>query len=104
MALQQPISLRNNQKQIGKIAQVLIEQENPSTGQLIGRSARFSPDVDGLVYIQPNPKANPKDAQPASARLGTMALVQITDADPYDLYGHLVTAQNLFNTPEAAAV
>ncbi|WP_404784602.1 30S ribosomal protein S12 methylthiotransferase RimO [Altericista sp. CCNU0014] len=96
MALQQPISLRNNQKQIGKTVRVLIEQENPGTGQLIGRSARFSPDVDGLVYIQPNPA----DGQPASARLGTMALVQITDADPYDLYGHLVTVQNLLNVPQ----
>jgi ribosomal protein S12 methylthiotransferase len=100
MAIQQPISLRNNQKQIGKVVEVLIEQENPGTGQLIGRCARFSPEVDGLVYIQPNP-GNP---QPAAIRLGTIALVHITDAGPYDLYGHLVTVQNLFNMPQSAGV
>lgn len=54
MALQQPISLRKNQQSIGKTVQVLIEQENPGTGQLIGRSERFSPDVDGLIYINPS--------------------------------------------------
>jgi len=36
---------------VGKVVDVLIEQENPETGELIG-SARFSPEVDGLVYVQ----------------------------------------------------
>jgi ribosomal protein S12 methylthiotransferase len=89
MALQQPISLRKNSQEIGKTVQVLIEQANPSTGQLIGRSARFSPEVDGLVYIQASPEASD------GMLLGTMGLVTITDADPYDLYGHLVTVQDL---------
>lgn len=96
MALQQPLSLRNNQKQIGKTVQVLIEQENPATGELIGRSPRFSPDVDGLVYLQPQTARQSS----ASPRLGTLALAQITDADPYDLYGHLVTAQDLLKMPQ----
>ncbi len=100
MALQQPISLRKNQQSIGKTVQVLIEQENPGTGQLIGRSDRFSPDVDGLIYINPNPD----DPEKWSARLGTMALVTITDADPYDLYGHLVTVQDLFCQPQPVTV
>ncbi len=100
MALQQPISLRKNQQSIGKTVQVLIEQENPGTGQLIGRSDRFSPDVDGLIYITPNPA----DPEKLSARLGTMALVTITDADPYDLYGHLVTVQDIFCQPQPATV
>jgi ribosomal protein S12 methylthiotransferase len=100
MALQQPISLHKNQQSIGKTVQVLIEQENPGTGQLIGRSDRFSPDVDGLIYINPNPG----DPEKLSARLGTMALVTITDADPYDLYGHLVTVQDLFCHPQPVTV
>jgi ribosomal protein S12 methylthiotransferase len=100
MALQQPISLRRNQQSIGKTVQVLIEQENPGTGQLIGRCDRFSPDVDGLIYINPNPA----DPEELSARLGTMALVTITDADPYDLYGHLVTVQDLFCQPQPVTV
>ncbi|MGB8697926.1 MAG: 30S ribosomal protein S12 methylthiotransferase RimO [Thermosynechococcaceae cyanobacterium] len=91
MALQQPISLQNNRREIGKTIPVLIEQEHPGTGQLIGRSARFSPDVDGLVYIQ----VPDRPSQSRAVQLGTMALVRIVDADPYDLYGDLVTIQDL---------
>jgi ribosomal protein S12 methylthiotransferase len=79
MAAQQPISLKNNQKSVGKVVDVLLEQENPETGELIGRSARFSPDVDGLVYIE------------GEASLGSMVRVNITDADVYDLYGNVAT-------------
>jgi ribosomal protein S12 methylthiotransferase len=78
MALQQPISLRKNQQEVGKIIDVLIEQENPGSGELIGRSARFSPEVDGQVYIT------------GEARLGTIVPVKITSADAYDLYGEVV--------------
>ncbi|GAB4383463.1 MAG: 30S ribosomal protein S12 methylthiotransferase RimO [Elainellaceae cyanobacterium] len=77
MQAQQPISLRKNQAEIGKVVDVLIEQENPETGELVGRSARFAPEVDGLVYVQGN------------ARLGSMVTVAIDDADVYDLYGHI---------------
>ncbi|MBW4544727.1 MAG: 30S ribosomal protein S12 methylthiotransferase RimO [Symplocastrum torsivum CPER-KK1] len=78
MADQQPISLKKNQGDLGKVVDVLIEQENPSTGELIGRSARFAPEVDGLVYVQ------------GDAPLGTIVGVEITDADIYDLYGSVV--------------
>jgi ribosomal protein S12 methylthiotransferase len=83
MSLQQPISLKRNQAQVGKVVDVLIEQENPETGDLIGRSARFSPEVDGLVYVQGN------------AALGTLVPVAIAGADVYDLYGHVATAADL---------
>ncbi|MBD1862915.1 MULTISPECIES: 30S ribosomal protein S12 methylthiotransferase RimO [Trichocoleus] len=75
MALQQPISLKKNQAEIGKTVNVLIEQENPETGELVGRSARFAPEVDGVVYVQ------------GEAALGTLVPVTIADADVYDLYG-----------------
>ncbi|MEH2438092.1 MAG: 30S ribosomal protein S12 methylthiotransferase RimO, partial [Nostoc sp.] len=52
MELQQPISQKKNQQEVGKIVDVLIEQENPESGELIGRSGRFSPEVDGLVYVK----------------------------------------------------
>jgi len=81
MEVQQPISLRRNRAEIGNVVDVLIEQENPETGELIRRSARFSPDVDGLVYVQ------------GEARLGAMVSVAITDADIYDLYGHVADAK-----------
>ena len=72
---QQDISFRRNQAQVGKTVDVLIEQENPSTGELIGRSARFAPDVDGLVYAK------------GSATLGQIVPVAIEAADTYDLFG-----------------
>jgi ribosomal protein S12 methylthiotransferase len=78
MELQQPISLRKNQAEVGKTVDVLIEQENPETDELIGRSARFAPEVDGLVYFK------------GEARLGSIVPVAITDADIYDLYGQVV--------------
>jgi ribosomal protein S12 methylthiotransferase len=75
MELQQPISLRKNQQEIGRVVDVLIEQENPLTGELIGRSPRFAPEVDGQVYVR------------GQARLGTIVPVAIKEADTYDLYG-----------------
>jgi ribosomal protein S12 methylthiotransferase len=78
MQIQQPISLKQNQKSIGQVVDVLIEQQHPQTGELIGRSPRFAPEVDGLVYVE------------GEARLGSRVKVQITDADIYDLYGYVL--------------
>jgi ribosomal protein S12 methylthiotransferase len=77
MEVQQPISWKQNQKSVGQVVDVLIEQENSQTGDLIGRSARFSPEVDGLVYVK------------GEARLGSIVPVAITDADIYDLSGYV---------------
>ena len=74
MQTQQPISAKKNQASIGKTVEVLIEQESPETGELIGRSARFAPEVDGLVYVK------------GEAPLGVIVPVTITAADVYDLY------------------
>jgi ribosomal protein S12 methylthiotransferase len=79
MALQQPISLANNQKEVGKVVDVLVELENPSSGELVGRSARFAPEVDGQVYLR------------GDVRLGSIVPVRIDRADHYDLYGEVVT-------------
>ena len=78
MRLQQPISWRRNQATVGQVVDVLIEQENPSTGEYIGRSARFSYEVDGSVFVQ------------GAARLGAMVPVEIIEADVYDLHGQVV--------------
>ncbi|NEO97926.1 MAG: 30S ribosomal protein S12 methylthiotransferase RimO [Symploca sp. SIO2E9] len=78
MKVQQPVSLKKNRAQLGKVVDILIEQENPATGEFIGRGARFAPEVDGLVRIQ------------GDAPLGAIAPVKITDADIYDLYGFVV--------------
>ena len=80
MLAQQEISFRRNQTQVGKTVDVLIEQENPSTGELIGRSARFAPDVDGLVYAK------------GKAPLGQLASVVVKAADSYDLFGSVAVS------------
>ncbi len=78
MKIQQPISWQKNQLEIGKVVDVLIEQENPITGEFIGRSSRFAPEVDGQVYVR------------GEANLGAIVPVEIQEADVYDLYGKVV--------------
>lgn len=80
MEIQQPISLKKNQQEVGKVVDVLIEQENTKTGTLIGRSARFSPEVDGQVFVH------------GAAQLGTIVPVAIQKAKTYDLYGQVVNS------------
>ncbi len=80
MTVQQPIAARENQAMVGKTVQVLIEQENPQTGEAIGRSHRFAPEVDGLVYVKGG-----------AGYLGSICSVKITAADVYDLKGEVVT-------------
>ena len=88
MALQQPIAAARNQAWVGRIVDVLIEQENPTTGEMIGRCARFAPDVDGEVRIWPGPGG-------LCAAPGTLVPVRITAADVYDLQGEVVSANAL---------
>lgn len=82
MSLQQPIAARKNKADIGQTVDILVEQGKLNAGKFIGRSARFAPDVDGLVYLQGN------------ASLGSMVKAKITDADVYDLYGEIISNNN----------
>ena len=83
MEAQQSISAERNAAWVGRIVDVLVEQENPASGELIGRCLRFAPDVDGEVRIAPS-------AHGAAAAAGTMVPVRITDSDVYDLQGEVV--------------
>jgi ribosomal protein S12 methylthiotransferase len=82
MSIQQGISQKRNQQQIGKVVDVLVEELNPRTGQWIGRSARFAPEVDGVIYVEGSPEKSPQ--------LGTLVPVTVIDADAYDLYGEAI--------------
>ena len=84
MAAQQSIAERRNRAEIGRVVDVLIEQEHPGTGLKVGRSARFAPEVDGVVYVR------------GEAPLGALVPVRITDADIYDLHGEVASASDLF--------
>jgi ribosomal protein S12 methylthiotransferase len=86
MALQQPIAAARNAAWVGRIVDVLIEQENPSNGEMLGRCARFAPEVDGEVQVHPGEGG-------LCAAPGTMVPVRIIAADTYDLIGEVVGAK-----------
>ncbi|MEY4354799.1 MAG: Ribosomal protein methylthiotransferase RimO [Cyanobacteriota bacterium] len=88
MAVQQPIAARSNGSCVGSIVDVLIEQTHPTTGAMIGRSARFAPDVDGEVHVQPGPGG-------WVAAPGQLVPVRLTAAHTYDLEGELIGAKAL---------
>lgn len=86
MVLQQPIAAARNAAWVGRIVDVLIEQENPSSGEMLGRCARFAPEVDGEVRVHPGEGG-------LCAAPGTMVPVRIIAADTYDLIGEVVGAK-----------
>jgi ribosomal protein S12 methylthiotransferase len=88
MARQQPIAAAQNEAWVGRIVDVLIEQENPASGAMLGRCSRFAPEVDGEVRVRPG-------AGGLCAAPGTMVPVRITGADTYDLEGEVVGAAAL---------
>ncbi|MBK8051375.1 MAG: 30S ribosomal protein S12 methylthiotransferase RimO [Anaerolineales bacterium] len=89
MEVQQPISLRKNQLQVGKILDVLVEGEGEVEGSgeplLLGRSYRDAPEIDGLVLL-PGVKGAP---------IGTMIPVHINGAMEYDLVGELLVGETI---------
>ena len=95
MALQQPIAAARNAAWVGRIVDVLIEQENPSTGEMLGRCARFAPEVDGEVRVMPGEGG-------LCAAPGTMVPVRITAADTYDLIGEVVGARAMVDEAQAS--
>ena len=78
MKLQKQISREINESFIGRQIPCIIESV-ASDGQVIARSYRDAPEVDGLVYIQTDEIPVPGDIE----------TVTITGCDDYDLYGQL---------------
>ena len=95
MALQQPIAAERNAAWVGRIVDVLIEQENPSTGEMLGRCSRYAPEVDGEVRVMPGEGG-------LCAAPGTMVPVRITAANTYDLVGVVVGAKAMVEGALAA--
>ena len=76
MEHQARISLRKNQRLVGKTLEVLVD-ELPEPGLAVGRSYRDSPGIDGVVYVETD----------GTVRVGERVPVRITRADTYDLFG-----------------
>lgn len=79
MEIQQNVSLKKNQGKIGQILKVLFDRKEGA--YYIGRSEHDSPEVDNEVMVK---------AKNNYVRIGDFALVKITEATDYDLYGELV--------------
>jgi len=77
MSLQADISVKNNQKYIGRVLRVLVEEKSEAN-MFIGRTYFQAPEVDGITYINSN-----------QLRPGRFSSIKITDAFEYDLSGKL---------------
>jgi ribosomal protein S12 methylthiotransferase len=97
METQQPISLRKNQAQVGKVLDILVEGggEVAETAEplVLGRSYRDAPEVDGLVLVPGI----------ANAPAGTMLQVHINGALEYDLVGEPLLAETYSSRKELLA-
>ena len=77
MAAQAEISGKLNEKHIGTLQDVLIE-ENPEQGVYIGRTMFQAPEVDGVTFIYAD-----------GLEIGTIVKVKVTDAFEYDIAGEI---------------
>jgi ribosomal protein S12 methylthiotransferase len=77
MQQQAEISLRRNQRFIGKTLDVLIEGVDEESHIAIGRSFRDAPEIDGLVVVE------------GIAPIGEMVQVKIHSAITHDLIGEI---------------
>jgi ribosomal protein S12 methylthiotransferase len=95
MEQQQPISLRKNQAQVGRMLEILVEGAGEIEGSreplLLGRSYRDAPEIDGLVLV---PGAG-------GIAAGEMIQVHINGAMEYDLVGELLRGE-IFTSNRAA--
>ena len=76
MRLQVEISLESNQKKVGQIFDVLVEEQDEE-GAYIGRTQYDAPEIDNSVIFKSD----------RDLKAGEFVRVQITDAFDYDLVG-----------------
>ncbi|MDP2852709.1 MAG: 30S ribosomal protein S12 methylthiotransferase RimO [Smithellaceae bacterium] len=80
MSEQADISHAINQRLIGTIQEVLIEEKNDrADDQFVGRCRRQAPEVDGVTYIKKT-----------GAKIGRIVKCKIVSADDYDLFGEII--------------
>ena len=74
MEIQQNVSKEINEKLIGQNIDCIIEAIS-ETGEVVGRTYKDAPEVDGLVYINTTNPVNP----------GDIITAKVTGAVEYDL-------------------
>lgn len=80
MLIQQKISAQKNKSLIGQIQKTLIGNFDRQKKLYVGRSMRFSPEVDGKIFV--------KSFRPL--KLYEFYQVRITNASEYDLFGEMI--------------
>jgi len=97
MEVQQPISLRKNQEQVGKVLDILVEGQGEIAESgaplVMGRCYRDAPEVDGLVLVPGI----------AEAPAGAILQVHINGALEYDLVGEPLIAETFSSRTELMA-
>ena len=78
MRIQENIAAASNESKVGQTLKVIIDKEEGD--YYIGRTQFDSPEVDPEVLIR-------KDRE---LQIGSFYQVEITDAEPFDLYGRIV--------------
>ncbi|HNV87055.1 MAG TPA: 30S ribosomal protein S12 methylthiotransferase RimO [Candidatus Omnitrophota bacterium] len=81
MTLQQEIAFRRNESLAGNIFEVLTDERDAETGDVLGRAYFDAPEIDGRVII-PDPAKQ--------IRIGEFYRVRITGARDYDLQGEVI--------------
>lgn len=81
MQIQQEISLARQQRWVGRVVTVMLEQKQPD-GRWMGRTEGDAPEIDGQVYIT---------GTQTSLQVGDLIKVRILEADSYDLIGEVVS-------------
>jgi ribosomal protein S12 methylthiotransferase len=79
MDIQRAISLEKNEEKIGQTFKVLFDRKDGE--YFVGRTEGDSPEVDNEVLVA---------AKDNYARIGDFAMVKITDAVEFDLYGEII--------------
>ena len=82
MEIQQEIAYSNNQKYIGNILEVIIDELNDEYA--IGRTRYDAPEVDNIVYIP----------EPGNLNKGDIVSCKIIEAYEYDLIGETVNEKS----------
>jgi ribosomal protein S12 methylthiotransferase len=88
MAIQQKISARKLRKRVGQRLQVMLEGPSKDTDLIWeARLEGMAPEIDGKVYITEFEGVNEAEDLPPP---GTMATVEITESNDYDLIARAV--------------
>ena len=84
MKAQMQINAEDNEKKIGKVVRVLVEDFDPVSEAHFGRSEADAPEIDGKVYFKCERRVAP----------GSMIDVKVRDVVDYDLYGRGILPKN----------